>query len=86
MPRRTGEERVKPSSVYLTRRYILQVLLYSDLLSSAFFFFYLSFHCRRVWGERDGWKLKWIDCLSDLLVSEIYYSSQVSYIRMKNYN
>lgn len=38
-----GEERVKSSSIYLMHRYILQVLLYSDLLSSAFFSFTLAF-------------------------------------------
>lgn len=48
-----GEERIKSSSIYLTRRYILQVLLYCDLLSSAFFFsFPLAFIAE---GVCEGW-------------------------------
>lgn len=54
MLRRTGgRERF---NVYLICRYIFKVLLYSDLLSSAFIFsFTSSFHCRSGGGiERES--------------------------------
>lgn len=53
MLRRMGRERF---NVYLICRYIFKVLLYSDLLSSAFIFsFTSSFHCRSGGGiERES--------------------------------
>lgn len=85
MPRRTGGGE---SQVFLrlphTQVHFISSIVFWLIKQCIFFLFYLSFHCRRVWGEWDGWELKWIDRLSDLLVSEIYYNSQASYIRMKN--